>query len=172
VRELGPAIDTFGTVAPVALADMHMDPPEPVPYLSTTALLDDLPPAALDELLAAAGPGSGSPLLSVELRHTGGALARPAPGAGARATLPGQFAMYAVGLAADEQAGGPLRTSLDAVDGALAPYKAGDYPNFVERPTDAERLFDADSWARLREVKALYDPRDIFRGNHHVPPPP
>jgi hypothetical protein len=25
-------------------------------------------------------------------------------------------------------------------------------------------------WARLREVKAAYDPADVFAGNHHVPP--
>ena len=37
-------------------------------------------------------------------------------------------------------------------------------------PTDASRFFDADTWARLRHVKALYDPSDLFKGNHHIPP--
>jgi len=32
------------------------------------------------------------------------------------------------------------------------------------------RFFDADTWARLRQVKALYDPSDLFQGNHHIPP--
>ena len=32
------------------------------------------------------------------------------------------------------------------------------------------RFFDADTWARLRQVKALYDPSDLFKGNHHIPP--
>ena len=29
---------------------------------------------------------------------------------------------------------------------------------------------DAETWARLRQVKAAYDPQDMFKGNHHVPP--
>jgi hypothetical protein len=31
-------------------------------------------------------------------------------------------------------------------------------------------FFDPDTWARLRLAKALYDPTDLFKGNHHIPP--
>ena len=54
--------------------------------------------------------------------------------------------------------------------GGRRPYHVGDYANFVMEPTDASRFFDTDTWARLRQVKALYDPDDLFKGNHHVPP--
>jgi hypothetical protein len=37
-------------------------------------------------------------------------------------------------------------------------------------PTDASRFFDTGTWARLRQVKAHYDPGDLFKGNHHIPP--
>jgi hypothetical protein len=40
----------------------------------------------------------------------------------------------------------------------------------VEAPSDASGFFDPDTWARLRMVKALYDPSDLFKGNHHIPP--
>ena len=33
---------------------------------------------------------------------------------------------------------------------------------------DASAFFDADTWERLRQVKALYDPQDLFKGNHHI----
>ena len=56
------------------------------------------------------------------------------------------------------------------MEGAVLPYRTGDYPNFVEEPSDASAFFDADTWARLRQVKALYDPTDLFKGNHHIPP--
>jgi hypothetical protein len=59
---------------------------------------------------------------------------------------------------------------LEALSASVAPHCVGDYPNFVERPTDASAFFDPDTWARLRRVKALYDPQDLFKGNHHVPP--
>src|SRR5919106_1444789 len=170
VRDLGPAMDTFAVVPPAALGEMAMDPPDPLPFVSTTALLSDLPSAGVDELVSAAGPGSGSPLAMVELRHMGGALARRSPGAGARATLPGSLAMLSLGVAEDEDSAATARTYLESVERAVLPYRTGDYPNFVMEPADASRFFDADTWARLRRVKALYDASDLFKGNHHIPP--
>jgi FAD/FMN-containing dehydrogenase len=170
VRDLGPAMDSFAIVPPAALGDMAMDPPEPLPFVSTTALLGDLPKAGVEELVAAAGPGSGSPLAMVELRHMGGALARRSPGAGARANLPGTLAMLSLGVVEDEASAATARTYLESVDRAVLPYRTGDYPNFVMEPADASGFFDSDTWTRLRQVKALYDPSDLFMGNHHVPP--
>jgi hypothetical protein len=170
VRDLGPAMDTFAVVPPAALSDMAMDPPDPLPFVSTTTLLSDLPSAGVDELVSVAGPGSGSPLAMVELRQMGGALARRSPGAGARATLPGSLAMLSLGVAEDDASAATARTYLDSVEGAVLPYRSGFYPNFVEAPSDASRFFDPDTWARLRMVKALYDPSDLFKGNHHIPP--
>jgi hypothetical protein len=170
VRDLGPAMDTFAVVPPAALGEMAMDPPDPLPLVSTTALLSDLPSAGVDELVSVAGPGSGSPLAMVELRQMGGALARRSPGAGARATLPGSLAMLSLGVAEDEASAATARTYLEAVERAVLPYRTGDYPNFVMEPADASSFFDTDTWARLCRVKALYDPSDLFKGNHHIPP--
>jgi FAD/FMN-containing dehydrogenase len=170
VRDLGPAMDTFAIVPPAALGDMAMDPPDPLPFVSTTSLLTDLPSAGVDELVSVAGPGSGSPLAMVELRHMGGALARRSPRAGARATLPGSLAMLSLGVAEEESSAATARMYLESVERAVLPYRAGDYPNFVMEPTDASRFFDRDTWARLRRVKAQYDPSDLFEGNHRIPP--
>jgi FAD/FMN-containing dehydrogenase len=170
VRDLGPAVDTFAVVPPAALGEMAMDPPDPLPFVSTTALLGDLPSAGVDELVSAAGPGSGSPLAMVELRQMGGALARRPPGAGARATLPGSLATLSLGVAEDEASAATARRYLESVERAVLPYRTGDYANFVMEPADASGFFDADTWARLRRVKALYDPSDLFKGNHHIPP--
>jgi hypothetical protein len=170
VRDLGPAFDTFAMVPPAALGDMAMDPPEPLPYDSAHQILGELPANAVDAILAAAGPGSGAPIAMVQLRHLGGALARVSPGAGARATLPGEVCLFALGVTPDEQSAGPVRASLEALERAVLPHRAGDYPNFVEEPVDTSRFFDAKTWARLRAVKALHDPSDLFRGNHRIPP--
>ncbi len=99
LRELNPEIDTFGMVPPDALGYLHLDPEDPVPALSGHQMLDELPAEAIDALIGAAGPESGSPLLSVELRHLGGALAEAKPDAGALAGLNQSFAMFAVGHA-------------------------------------------------------------------------
>jgi FAD/FMN-containing dehydrogenase len=170
VRDLGPAMDTFAMVPPAVLGDMAMDPPDPLPIVSTTALLSELPSTGVDDLVAAVGPGSGSPLGMVQLRQLGGALGRRSPGAGARATLPGTLSLFALGVPEDEVSAATARKYLGSIDRAVRPYRAGDYPNFVEEPSDASAFFDEDTWARLRLVKALYDPSDLFRGNHHIPP--
>ena len=172
VRERGPLIDTFAMVPPSELGELAMDPPDPLPLASTHRMLGELPAEAIDRLLAAAGPGSpaGTSVALLQLRHMGGALARATPGAGARATLPGEVALFSLGVPVDDASAAALEASLAAVHAAVDRYGVGDYPNFVEEPADASAFFDAATWARLREVKALYDPTDLFKGNHHVPP--
>src|SRR5690606_5380943 len=98
------------------------------------------------------------------------ALGRRTPGAGARAGLPGEFAMFSLGVPMDEASAAATGKYLEAVERAVLPYHVGDYPNFVEAPSDASAFFDPDTWARLRAVKAHYDPSDLFKGNHHIPP--
>jgi hypothetical protein len=170
LRDLGPAIDTFAMNPPIELGELAMDPPDPLPIASTHHLLGRLPAAAIDDLVATVGPHSGSPLAMVQLRHMGGALGRKAPGAGARATLPGELSLFALGLTADETSTAAVKEYLGALEETMRPHAVGDYPNFVEEPADASGFFDAETWARLRAVKAAYDPQDLFRGNHHVPP--
>jgi hypothetical protein len=155
---------------PIGLGDLAMDPPDPLPYLTTHHLLDEFTPGAVESLLDAAGPGSGSALAMVQLRHMGGALSRHEPGAGARATLPGEVVLLGLGLVMDDESGRAVGASCSALYDALLPYRAGDYPNFVEEEADASTFFDAPTWARLREVKAAYDADDMFKGNHHIPP--
>jgi hypothetical protein len=170
VADLGPVMDTRAIVPPIALGDMAMDPPDPLPYALGSDMLDELPAPALDDLLAVAGPGSDAPLAMIQLRHMGGALARREPHAGARATLPGTISMLALGVVEDDESAAAVDAAIGAVRRAVRPHRAGDYPNFVEEPSDASAFFDEQTWARLREVKALYDPADVFKGNHHVPP--
>jgi hypothetical protein len=106
----------------------------------------------------------------LQFRHMGGALARTPEGAGARATLPGEVSLFALGVVPEPALDEPVRSAIAAVEAATAADRAGDYPNFVEHPADASAFFDAPTWQRLRAVKAAYDPEDLFRGNHHVPP--
>jgi FAD/FMN-containing dehydrogenase len=171
LRALGPARDTFAMVPPVALSDLAMDPLDPVPFHLTHQLLDRLAPETIDELLEKIGPGSGrGPTVTIlQLRHMGGALARETPGAGARATLPGEICMMALGVVIDAQTDAAVRLALADVDAAVRPQRAGYYPNFVEVPADASRFFAPDAWERLRAVKARYDATDLFVGSHHIP---
>ena len=155
-------------VPPAALGYLHMDPDEPSPYMSDTMLVGDLPASGIDDLVAVAGPGSGSPLVSVELRHMGGALARAEAHHGARSTLPGTFAMFAGGVPTDPSTASAIQAQLALVTNALSPWETGRYANFVEHPEQAGTFFDDDTLRRLRAVKAAHDPADLFLANHPV----
>jgi hypothetical protein len=121
-------------VPPAGIAELHMDPPNPIPYLGAHQLLDALTPEAIDAVVAAVGPGSGSPLVSYELRHCGGALAREEDGHGALASLPGAFLSFGVGMIFGEESWVATRARLDLVASALADYDTGRrYFNFAEQ---------------------------------------
>jgi len=136
---------------PAGIAELHMDPREPMPYVGEGQLLGRLDEAGIAAFVAAAGPGSGSALVSAEIRHLGGALARPQARQGSLGTLDCQFMTFGVG--------------------ALAPYDTGrQYLNFTEASTDPARFYRPDVFHRLRAVKAAYDPDDLFRANHPIPP--
>jgi FAD/FMN-containing dehydrogenase len=169
LRALAPEIDTFAMLPPAGLSELHMDPRDPVPGMSGHALVGDLPASAIDDLVAVAGPESGSPILSVELRQTGGALARGGEHHGALDTLPGSFAMFAVGIAGEPAMDAALEAQLALVDGAMAPYDAGRYLNFTEQPADVGAAFPAATLARLQAVRADIDPDGLFHANHPVP---
>jgi FAD/FMN-containing dehydrogenase len=169
LRALGPAMDTFAMVAPAEIAELHMDPPTPVPYTGEGMLLGDLPAEAIDGFVAAAGPGSGSPLVSAEIRHVGGALARSAAHHGALDTLDASFLTFAVGMVLDEESYRASRERLAVVRSALAPYDTGrQYLNFTEAETDPARFFAPGAYLRLRQVKARVDPENVFRSNHPI----
>jgi FAD/FMN-containing dehydrogenase len=172
IRELGPVMDTFAMVPPVGLAELHMDPPNPVPYTGGAGmLLGALPPAAIDRFVDAVGPGSGSTLVSSEIRHVGGAAGRTAPHHGALGALGGAFLTFGVGIVLDEESYRGSREYVARMSEALAPYDTGrQYLNFVEDHADPANFYSPDAYGRLRAVKAAVDPEEIFRANHPIKP--
>jgi FAD/FMN-containing dehydrogenase len=169
MRELGPVMDTVAPIPVERLSSVHMDPEHPVPGAGDGMLLSDVPEEAIDSLVAVAGVDSGSPLLSVEVRHLEGALARSRPGQGALGTLEARFAVIAVGIAATPAMGAAVRAQVELLQSALARWDSGrDYLNFTERRERGERFFGAKAFARLQAVKAKVDPQDVFRSNHPI----
>jgi hypothetical protein len=171
LRELGPEMDTFATIPPPQLALVHNDPPEPVPGAGDGVLLDGWGDAAIDRLCEVAGAGSGTPLLSVEIRHLGGAAGRPDPEGGALDHLPAHFAVFAVGIAPTPEVKANVMAAVDQMKEALAEGTSqSTYLNFCEVPTDRARMFTPEAYARLCEVKRAYDPDDVFQANHPIAP--
>jgi hypothetical protein len=170
LRALGPAMDTFRPTPMPELSLLHMDPDGPVPGFGDGLLIGAATAETIDAMLGAAGPESASPLLSVELRHLGGALAPGRMQGGAVSALDARFAMFAVGMAPTDEGMAAVRESVDEVQLALAPWATGGlYANFAERPKAETALFGTSA-RRLAAVKTAYDPADVIRGNHAVRP--
>ena len=164
-------MDTWATIPAPGLVRLHGDPEQPVPGIGDGFQLRELTPEAADAFVAVGGSGSGSPLLSLELRQLGGALGEPPDGAGALAALPDEFTLFGVGIAMGEGAAEAIGGHLERVRQAMAPWRSGIYLNFSEHPgRDVAEAFDEATYARLREVKARYDGGDLFRSNHPVEP--
>jgi len=115
-------------------------------------LLEALPDAAIETLVAA------SEHATVEVRHWGGAMARPAADAGP----------------AGHRAA-PLSVTVDAavpgVAAALAAHATGgSFLNFLADPARVETAFTPANLRRLRAVKRAYDPENLFSTGLHVAP--
>jgi FAD/FMN-containing dehydrogenase len=56
--------------------------------------------------------------------------------------------------------------------GALRREDGGAYVNFVndEGPERVRAAYPGATWDRLAAVKAQYDPGNLFRRNHNIPP--
>jgi FAD/FMN-containing dehydrogenase len=169
LRALEPAMDTLRPTPMPELGALHMDPDHPVPGVGDGLMLESLPVEAVDELVRVAGPGSRSPLLSLEVRHLGGALGRPRPEHAALAAVEAGYALYGVGIAVTPELGAACSAHLDAVKERLSPWTARQMvPNFAETKRDPASFWGDDAYERLCRVKQDVDPGDLFRANHPV----
>jgi FAD/FMN-containing dehydrogenase len=109
---------------------------------------------------------------AVQLRVLGGAFARVPNDATAfghrdRGLFVNVTAMYAD--AAERETHDAF---VNGVAGALGKNGAGGYVGFMgEEDEDTLRAaYPGPNWDRLREVKRRYDPDNLFRLNHNIPP--
>jgi hypothetical protein len=148
------------------LAAVNMDPDAPLPYAGDGWLLSEFPDAAIDRLVAVF---PGTPLLHIEIRHLGGAVARRSPDHGVLDAIDEPFVTFMLGLAPDEAAVAAVERAIGSVLEALGPWDSGRrYLNFAESRTDPLRIFPPESYERFLAAKARYDPTGLFQANHSV----
>lgn len=114
-----PLADTWGRADAARLGEIHLDPPVAAPALGMARWLDASTPSVAVATLAAAVE---TPILMAELRHFSNTAAARA---GAASAMAGDFAVHAVGDAADAQRRPDLEAALASVRTACAAAETG-----------------------------------------------
>ena len=135
-------------------------------YDATHSLLRELPARAVDALLE-------TERAILEIRHLGGALAKPGLGPAVN-----RDAQYQVGVLSRLAPGGDpgeVRPLHDGVREALSPWDTGGRGlNFLygenTTPDQVRLAYDPDDYRRLAALKAVWDAGNLFRLNANIPP--
>ncbi|MBO0813420.1 MAG: FAD-binding oxidoreductase [Microlunatus sp.] len=114
-------------------------------------LSDELIKTAVESVITDDGASS------CEFRHWGGATAEPGPGAGPVGHRDVPFSI--------KIDGGP-----EVVAGFAPSATGGTFLNFLADPSRTRQAYRVRDWYRLRELKRRWDPENVFRINHNIPP--
>jgi FAD/FMN-containing dehydrogenase len=168
----GTILDSVAPMRPTELPAIAMDPTDPAPSYHESALLGSFDAAAIDAVLASAGPESGTALLKIELRQLGGAVAAKA----GDDVVPGRdqaYQLFMLGIAPVPPVVEAVRAGAAQVIEALSAsghVVAGNFPTFGGAGYELETGYDPETWAALRELKARMDPANRLRFNLNLPP--
>ncbi|GIM95352.1 FAD-binding oxidoreductase [Paractinoplanes toevensis] len=159
-----PLVDAFG-VRPFPSASDATNGPQvpPMALRQEIEMFRTLPGEVLDAVVEAGA--ADSPLAFVELRHWGGAMARPGPDAGPAGHRDAPFSVMAVG---PQPVAEP---ALDRLTGRLRPHATGgSFLTLQMDRTKTRTAFTDHNYARLRAVKRAWDPGNFFHLGHNIPP--
>ena len=167
LRGLGPMMDTIAPMPIAELSRLHMDPEGPAPGVGDGGMLSDVDDELIDGFVERV---VGTPILSAELRHLGGAVARRSSLHGAIDAWEAPYITYALGIAPTPELGAAVHGFVSQLMSALEPWEAEhSYLNFAETRRKPTTLFSSTCYHRLRQIKAMLDPHDVIRSNHPVP---
>ncbi|MEV4601417.1 FAD-binding oxidoreductase [Amycolatopsis sp. NPDC049253] len=166
LRSIAPLLIASVGVLPYSqVGTIHNDPPGPIPFIDTTALLSEFSAGTADAI-ADLEPSA----TLVEIRHLGGALSREPKHANAVGNRDAAFLVYAVSIVPPQLLAGAAEDHAQ-LHKAIQPWKTqGVAYNFASDPTLTQNAFSTETYARLAEVKAQRDPANLFRVNLNIPP--
>ncbi|WP_166346403.1 FAD-binding oxidoreductase [Phytoactinopolyspora limicola] len=149
-----------------ASAQLSGHPQPPTAVAQRFELLHTLPDDVIEPLAAAAaGP------IVVEVRHWGGAIARPGPNAGAAGHRDVPLSVLAAAMAGTRDELAHATPALDRLIEQVRPWATGgSFLNFLADTGRTAAAYTPDNYRRLAEVKRVWDPNNLFRGGHNILP--
>jgi UDP-N-acetylenolpyruvoylglucosamine reductase len=158
----GRLIDTRAVMPIADLGEIASEPTDPSPVRTTSELLTGIDDHTAEALLQPI-----TPLVTVQVRHLGGAFARPSDTA--VGPLPAPYGLIATGMMTTPESGAAIEARRQQYREALHPALAHRSPFTFLTPGDtAVRAFTPASLARLRTIKQRRDPHAVIRGNFPV----
>jgi FAD/FMN-containing dehydrogenase len=143
-----------------------MPPPPPAISEMHVELFREIPDEAIDAAVEGA-PG----VMGIELRHWGGAMSRPDENAGPIGHRQVPFTIVAGGQAETPEDAERMMAGVRTVADKLRPHATGgSWLNFLGDATRTADAYTEGDYRRLRQVKAAYDPDNVFAANHNIPP--
>ena len=115
---------------------------------------------------------STAPMAVAQLRVLGGAMARVPVDDSAFAHRQRRI-MIAAGAVYEDATDTPVHEAwVDSLAAAVRQGEPGVYVNFLgnEGAARVREAYPGPTWDRLRRIKATYDPTNLFRLNHNIPP--
>jgi hypothetical protein len=161
-----PSTNAFRQLPFAEIATISNDPVDPVAGHGTNEMLSELGDEVIAVILHQM-QDSASPLLTTELRHAGGAIARVPVDENAIGNRDALFYLQMAGLTPTTEAKRAVKSAIHDYRNALAPYvQGGVYLNFTKSSEEDNRTANAYSpsiYVRLLALKAKYDPNNLFR---------
>lgn len=162
-----PAIDQTGVVPAAALSEIAGDPEDPVPGLGFSAALDSFEDDAIDAYVELAGPGVDVPLIHLEVRHLGGALAQSDPSNGALDAIDSPYLLGSIGAVMSPEMGQAVEATFARIEERVKPWTNDrSVLGFAEHRPGWRSSFPASVADRLAQVRDAYDPGKLIVANH------
>ncbi|WP_129668183.1 FAD-binding oxidoreductase [Phytoactinopolyspora endophytica] len=173
LRDAGPRlIDMVTEMSYTESESICNDPTDPQASTMVNAMLSDLDDAPIAALRDVSRGDATVPCI-LDIRHLGGALSRPPAVPNA---VGHRDAQYLVGVITP-LTGTDVKVARDVhghVLKLLQPWTVGRYVNFLagEHATRDEirAAYEPTDYQRLSVLKGVYDPSNLFRLNHNIPP--
>lgn len=167
IRDVGPTlIDAVGELPASAIATIHNDPKDPGPGWDRGMLLTEIDTDYIAAFLGAAGPDQQVPFVAVEMRHLGGATECDVPDGSAVGGRSGAYTLFMAGVPDPNLFEKVLPTAADALLEPLRPWIAAEttinLASGLTVPGSYEASWPAETFRRLAEVRATYDPNTLF----------
>ena len=127
---------------------------------------------AIDDLIRNAAVIE-SPWSSIVLQPMGGAIGRVGEHETALGKRDARWAFQVLSLWPDPTENEAHKEWTRATHAALSTYTEGvSFPNFVADagPATVSKAYSPEAWARLVALKDRYDPGNVLRHNHNIPP--